>query len=46
MKIYEENLGTDHINTSDSYNNISIVYKLVGNDEKAVKYYFKFMKIY
>ncbi len=45
MKIREEKLGIDHIDTSESYNNIGRVYLSEKKYEKSLEYYLKAMKI-
>ncbi len=45
LKIYEEVLGVNHLNTSTSYNNLAALYKSMGENKKALPLYEKALKI-
>lgn len=41
ITLCEEVFGTEHLHTTQSYNNIGLVYHLQGNYGKALEYYYK-----
>ncbi len=45
MRIRERALGTDHPATAASYNNLAVVYKALGDLDKALEYYKKALEI-
>ncbi len=46
MKIYEDKVGTDHVDTALTFQNIGNVYYEIGENDKAKMYYLKVREIY
>ena len=42
----EKELGLQHSDTADSYNNIGVTYQNIGNYNKAIEYYNKALEVW